>query len=214
MSYYQRMREVHNPEDFEQKVEKPVSVKQQTVDPASRKSTAQVPCTGSEREKILHDVDLLKTLIKEENDRKKSGDDILGTIAIGELYDDATAKVEGELLENKAKQLRRITAKLRRRKGFRKFLKNKSTKMVPKTVDDLLKELPTDHEFMCIVDPPLRYKLLKSVKGLSTQYKASSKEDTGPLLTADFYQREQVNGHREEGNGHRGGKNKRKTRRY
>jgi hypothetical protein len=177
----------------------------------SRTSSLHKPCTESDRKEILSDVALLKSLIKDENDRKKSGDDILGTIAIGELYEDKAVKTSGELLENKVKELRRITARLRRRNGFKNFLKNKSIKkMVPKTVDELLQELPTDHEFMCIVDPTLRYKSLK--------LKDSSKKpnNSGSLIPEElnaFYQNEQQFG-RHRGGKHKRKTNKRKTRRY
>jgi hypothetical protein len=195
-----------DPQDFpksDEKKSKLVSVKQQVSDSASRKSTAQVPCTESDRKNILNDVALLKSLIEEEKVRQESGDDILGTIVIGQLYEDKAVKAEGELLEKNAKTLRRITAKLMSNKKFKKALTTRKIgRMIPKTLDQLLDLIPDTEEFNCLVDQKLKFQREQAQKEKKTQ--TLSKEDTGPLLTADFYQSEQQTGRR-------GGKHKRKT---
>jgi len=165
-------------------------------------SSLHKPCKPVPREDIKKEFEEYKEYIREEYLRKEAGQDILGRIAWGQLYEDKDVKVEGELLEKDANKLRNITRKLKRNTKFKNALKSrKIIPMEPKTIDDLLALIPNTEEFNCIVDPIQQYKRDKAQKEQKTQ--ALSKKDTGPLLTEDSYRREQ------QGLG--GGKNKRKT---
>jgi hypothetical protein len=161
-------------------------------------SSPHKPCEPVPREDIKKEFEEYKEYIREEYLRTEAGQDILGRIAWGQLYEDKDVKVEGELLEKDANKLRNITRKFMRNRQFKEALMSRKIKpMKPKTIDELLALIPDTDEFNCLVDPTFRYKALKSSKG-------SSKEDKSGQFNNDDLSRLYYTEHG-------GGKNKRKT---
>lgn len=142
-------------------------------------ASKQTPCEPVPREQIKKDFEEYKEYIRDEFLRTEAGDDIIGRIALGQLYEDTNEKVvEGDVDEKLAQKLRTITAKLKRNKKFKKAIKSrKITKMEPKTVDELLDLIPNTEEFNCIIDPSQKFKHLQpSTRGGKNKRKTNKRK--------------------------------------